>query len=219
MFEAILWDMDGTIVDTERVVWEVMQRAFLDAVQIELPEALFESLLGQSELDFYRHMVEKFSLTEADVQAIKLAFDRDYIPMLADVPPLPGALEKVADFADRAPQALVTGSTNAQARAVLDALDLAGHFRHVVACDLYSKGKPDPEPFLLAAQKLGVDPSSCLVLEDSPSGVTAAKKAGMKVVGIHEGNKGKYDIKHADLEVASLLDLEWDLLLSRFAGA
>jgi HAD superfamily hydrolase (TIGR01509 family) len=217
MFNAILWDMDGTIVDTERVVWEVMQRAFFDAVQIELPEVLFESLLGQSELDFYRHMVEKFSLTEADVQAIKLAFDRDYIPMLADVPPLPGALEKVSEFAGRAPQALVTGSTNAQARAVLDALDLAGHFQQVVACDQYGKGKPDPEPFLLAASKLGVDPSSCLVLEDSPSGVTAAKQADMKVVGIHEGNKGKYDIGHADLEVASLLELEWDELLKQLA--
>ena len=56
MFNAILWDMDGTIVDTERVVWTVMQSAFKHAVQIDLPEALFESLLGQSELDFYRAM-------------------------------------------------------------------------------------------------------------------------------------------------------------------
>ncbi|MCA8946104.1 MAG: HAD family phosphatase [Planctomycetes bacterium] len=209
MFEAILWDMDGTIVDTERVVWTVMQQAFRDAVQIDLPEALFESLLGQSEFDFYRHMVVKYSLTEQDVQAIRLAFDRDYIPMLANVPPLPGALDRIREFAAQLPQAIVTGSTNAQAIAVLNALDVAAHFKHVVACDVYSKGKPDPEPFLLAAGKLGVDPSSCLVLEDSPAGVTAAKAAGMKVVGIHEGNKGKYDIKHADLEIASLLELDW----------
>jgi beta-phosphoglucomutase-like phosphatase (HAD superfamily) len=212
MFEAILWDMDGTIVDTERVVWTVMQSAFRHAVQIDLPEALFESLLGQSELDFYRAMVERYALTEQDVQAIRLAFDRDYIPLLADVPALPGALEKVVEFHARAPQALVTGSTGAQAAAVLEALKIADRFAHVIACDLYSRGKPDPEPFLLAAQRLGVDPSSCLVLEDSPSGVTAAKAAGMKVVGIHEGNQGKYDITHADLEVASLLELEWEAL-------
>lgn len=209
MFKAILWDMDGTIVDTERVVWTVMQQAFRDAVQIDLPEALFESLLGQSEFDFYRHMVVKYSLTEQDVQAIRLAFDRDYIPMLADVPPLPGAIERIREFAAQLPQAIVTGSTNAQAVAVLNALDVTAHFKHVVACDVYSKGKPDPEPFLLAADRLGIDASSCLVLEDSPAGVTAAKAAGMKVVGIHEGNKGKYDIKHADLEIASLLELDW----------
>lgn len=217
MFKAILWDMDGTIVDTERVVWTVMQSAFKHAVQIDLPESLFESLLGQSELDFYRAMVDRYSLNERHVQAIRLAFDRDYIPLLANVPPLPGALEKVVEFHGRAPQALVTGSTGAQAAAVLDALKIADRFQHVVACDLYSKGKPDPEPFILAASKLGVDPSSCLVLEDSPSGVTAAKAAGMKVVGIHEGNKGKYDIKHADWEIASLAELDWDELIRRFA--
>lgn len=217
MFEAILWDMDGTIVDTERVVWTVMQQAFRDAKQIELPEALFESLLGQSEMDFYRHMVERYSLNDADIQAIRLAFDRDYIPMLADVPALPGALERISEFATQAPQAIVTGSTNSQARAVLDALDIGGYFKSVIACDHYGKGKPDPEPFLLAAERLGVDPSSCLVLEDSPSGVTAARAAGMKVVGIHEGNKGKYDIRHADVEIASLLELDWPRLLTHFA--
>ncbi|MCA8914140.1 MAG: HAD family phosphatase [Planctomycetes bacterium] len=216
MFKAILWDMDGTIVDTERVVWTVMQQAFRDAKQIELPETLFESLLGQSEMDFYRHMVERFSLTEGDVQAIRLAFDRDYIPMLANVPALPGALQSIAEFHARAPQALVTGSTSAQAAAVLDALNIRERFAHVIACDQYERGKPDPEPFLLAASRLGVEPDVCLVLEDSPSGVTAAKKAGMKVVGIHEGNKGKYDIKHADLEVDSLVDLNWDRLISHF---
>lgn len=216
MFEAILWDMDGTIVDTERVVWTVMQGAFKRAAKIDLPEALFESLLGQSEMDFYRSMVERFSLTEQDVQAIRLAFDRDYIPLLADVPALPGAVEKVAELHGRAAQALVTGSTGAQAAAVLDALNIADKFQHVVPCDLYSKGKPDPEPFLLAAEKLSVEPSSCLVLEDSPSGVTAAKAAGMRVVGIHEGNQGKYDIKHADWEIASLLELDWEQLVERF---
>jgi beta-phosphoglucomutase-like phosphatase (HAD superfamily) len=77
-----------------------------------------------------------------------------------------------------------------------------------VACDSYAHGKPDPEPFLLAADLLGVEPRECLVIEDSPSGVTAAKAAGMKVVGIHEGNKGKYNIAHADVELSSLRDLQ-----------
>ena len=216
MFKAILWDMDGTIVDTERVVWTVMQSAFKKSVQIDLPEEVFESLLGQSEMDFYQAMVKRYSLSEQDVQAIRLAFDRDYIPLLADVPPLPGAIEKVTELHERAPQALVTGSTGAQAAAVLNTLKIADKFKHVVACDLYGKGKPDPQPFLVAAAMLGVDPSSCLALEDSPSGVTAAKAAGMKVVGIHEGNQGKYDITHADWEIATLNELVWDELLERF---
>src|SRR5690606_29051873 len=132
------------------------------------------------------------------VAELREHFDAAYIPMLAGVPALPGATEKVREFARYAPQALVTGSSSAQAAAVLDALGLRGEFRHVVACDMYDRGKPDPTPYLMAAELLGVDAADCLAIEDSPSGVTAARAAGIKVVGIHEGNQGKYNIAHAD---------------------
>lgn len=208
MFDAIFWDMDGTIVDTERVVWEVMLKAFRKAANIELPADLFEKLLGQSELDFYRNMVAMYSLTADDVERIKHTFDLEYIPKLATVPPLPGAVEKVHETAALAPIALVTGSTSAQASAVINALEIAHLFRDIVACDMYERGKPDPLPFLMAAENLDVDPAKCLAIEDSPSGVRAAKAAGMKVVGVHEGNKGKYKIGHADVEIATLNDLD-----------
>lgn len=214
MFAAILWDMDGTLVDTEHLVWEVIRSAFQEAAGIALPDDLFSRLIGQSEADFYRGMAQLYSLGDADVSRIRDAFNRDYLPRLARVAPLPGAVQRVREFAAKAPQALVTGSTSAQAGTVLAALKLADAFRHVVACDTYSRGKPDPEPFLAAAQRLGVDPSRCVAIEDSPSGVTAARRAGVKVVGIHEGNRGKYDISHADLELTSLLDLSWERLLT-----
>jgi len=208
MFDAIFWDMDGTIVDTEHVVWEVMLKAFRKAVNIELPAELFNKLLGQSEIDFYRNMVQAYSLTGDDVERIKETFDLEYIPKLASVPPLTGAVDKVHETFKLAPLALVTGSTSAQASAVINALEIGHLFRDIVACDMYERGKPDPMPFLMAAENLGVDPSRCLAIEDSPSGVTAAKKAGMTVVGVHEGNKGKYKINHADVEIATLRDLD-----------
>ena len=209
MFKAILWDMDGTLVDTERVVWTVMQRSFREIAQIDLPEEVFLSLLGQSEQDFYRRMARDHGLDDARINAIREHFDAAYVPMLAGVPPLPGAVEKVREFTRYAPQALVTGSSTAQANAVLTALGLTGEFRQVVACEMYERGKPAPDPFLKAANLLGVAPADCLVIEDSPSGVTAAKAAGMKVVGIHEGNKGKYNITHADLELPTLQEMHW----------
>jgi HAD superfamily hydrolase (TIGR01509 family) len=213
MFSAILWDMDGTLVDTERVVWDVMREAFQRAVAIDLPEPLFESLMGQSENDFYAAMAQRFSLDAAKIDSIREVFDAAYLPMLAKVPPLPGAVEKVTEFARHAPQALVTGSTSEQAATVLDTLGITESFLHVIGCDRYSRGKPDPEPFLLAAERLEVDPASCLCIEDSPSGVTAARKAGMKVVGVHAGNQGKYDISHAHVQLESLHDLELDAII------
>ncbi len=218
MFKAILWDMDGTLVDTERVVWAVMQRSFREVASIDLPEEVFLSLLGQSEQDFYRAMAKQHALDDARVLAIREHFEAAYVPMLATVPPLPGAVEKVREFARYAPQALVTGSSSAQAAAVLAALGLRDAFQHVVACDNYKRGKPNPEPFLLAAKLLGVPPQECLVIEDSPSGVTAAKAAGMKVIGIHEGNQGKYNIAHADIELKTLNELEWRHVNQRASG-
>lgn len=215
MFDAIFWDMDGTIVDTERVVWEVMVKAFRKAADIELPADVFEKLLGQSELDFYRNMVAMYSLTPDDVERIKEIFDLEYIPKLATVPPLPGAVEKVHETAQLAPIALVTGSTSAQASAVINALEIGHLFRDVVACDMYDRGKPDPMPFLIAAENLDVEPARCLAIEDSPSGVRAAKAAGIKVVGVHEGNKGKYKINHADVEIATLHELDLKKLATR----
>lgn len=209
MFNAILWDMDGTLVDTERVIWQAMRGAFRESAGIDLPKALFMALLGRSERDFYREATAHFGLAEDAVAAIQAAFDSAYLPALASLPPLPGAVEKVREFACYAPQALVTGSSSAQALAVLDTLQVASHFRHIVACDTYQRGKPDPEPFLLAAKLLSVMPEDCLVIEDSPAGVTAAKAAGMKVIGIRVGNGGRYDIAHADLVLQTLHELQW----------
>lgn len=215
MFDAILWDMDGTLVDTEGVVWEVMRRSFRRAAKIELPADFFTRLLGQSEIDFWRRTAGEFSLKPDDIARIKQAYDTEYIPMLASVPPLPGAIDKVRESARIAPIALVTGSTSAQASAVMATLEIGHLFRDVVACEMYEHGKPDPQPFLVAASNLEVEPARCLVIEDSPSGVTAAKKAGMKVVGVHEGNKGKYKIDHADIEIASLLELDFARVAKR----
>ncbi|MCC6573557.1 MAG: HAD family phosphatase [Planctomycetes bacterium] len=207
-FDAVLWDMDGTLVDTERVVWDVMKDAFREIVGILLDESLFHSLLGQSENDFFDTVQRLFGLNDAEVQEIGARFNHDYVPRLSDIPALPGAVEAVRHTQLAGPIALVTGSTLKQAEAVVKALRVKGLFDEIVACDHYERGKPHPEPYLMAAKKLGVKADKCLAIEDSPSGVKAAKAAGMKVIGVHEGNKGKYDIAHADLEIPSLVDFD-----------
>lgn len=207
-FDAVLWDMDGTLVDTERVVWDVMKDAFSGVAGVVLDESLFNSLLGQSENDFFDTTQRLLGLNDVEVQEIKGRFQSEYIPRLADVPPLPGAVEAVKHTQLQGLIGLVTGSTLRQADAVLKALRLKGLFDEIVACDHYERGKPHPEPYLTAAKKLGVKPDRCLVVEDSPSGVKAAVDAGMKVVGVHQGNAGKYDINLAHLVLPSLKDFD-----------
>jgi beta-phosphoglucomutase-like phosphatase (HAD superfamily) len=200
--------MDGTIVDTERLVFEVIVKSFKQVQKIDLPEDTWNALLGQSEQDFFDNMQAQHALSDQNIQAIRSNFDENYLPMLADITPLSGAVELCRKLNESHPQALVTGSTVQQAKAVLDTLELPECFEFILASGQYANGKPHPEPYLAAAEKFGVGPSECLVLEDSPSGVTSAKAAGMFTVGIHEGNQGKYDIEHADVEIATLLEFD-----------
>ena len=104
--------------------------------------------------------------------------------------------------------ALVTGSTTRQAMAVLEALGLKQLFQHIISCDVYEKGKPHPEPYRKAAKKLNVKPEKCLAIEDSPAGIASARAAGMKVVAVREGNKGKADISDAHLELPTLREFD-----------
>ncbi len=203
-FEAILWDMDGTLVDTERVVWDVMQGAFEEVLGFRMDEALFANLLGQSENDFFATVGRKFGFTSEQIEQVRELFNSDYVPALQHVPPLPGALDAVRHSHERHPIALVTGSTRRQAIAVLDALGLKPLFETIVACDHYKQGKPHPEPYLAAAKLLKASPDKCLAVEDSPAGIASARAAGMKVVAVHEGNKGKADTSAAHVELPTL---------------
>ncbi|HRJ77361.1 MAG: Phosphorylated carbohydrates phosphatase [Planctomycetes bacterium] len=203
-FDAVLWDMDGTLVDTERVVWDVMQGAFEEVLGFRMDETLFENLLGQSENDFFATVGRKFGFTREQVEQVRELFHSDYVPALATIAPLPGAVAAVHHSHERFPIALVTGSTQRQALAVLDALDLKSCFEIIVACDHYERGKPHPEPYLSAAARLKANPARCLAVEDSPAGIASARAAGMKVVAVHAGNKGKADTSQAHLQLPTL---------------
>lgn len=208
MIKAVLWDMDGTIVDTGRKVSEVMVNSFREVTNIELPESTWSSLFGQSVNDFVNSMKSQHGLDDKDIKSVRQHFDSNYIPTLKGIEPLPGAVELCRKLSTSLPQALVTGSTPEQANAVLDTLNLHECFEFILGSGQYSHGKPNPEPYLQAAIRFGFAPASCLVLEDSPSGVTSAKAAGMFTVAIHKGNQGQYKIDHADAEIDSLLDFD-----------
>ncbi|MDC1141811.1 HAD family phosphatase [Planctomycetota bacterium] len=206
--KAILWDMDGTIVDTERLVYDVIVSSFKHVAEIDLPEETWNSLLGQSEQDFFKAMRAKYSLTNEDAMAIHQHFNANYVPMLKSVTPLSGVNDLCRRLAKTHRQAIVTGSTAEQAATVLQTLGIQDCFEFIVASGQYQHGKPHPEPYLMTAEKMGVTPAECLVLEDSPSGIASSKTAGMFTVGVHEGNQGKNDISQADAEIQTLLEFD-----------
>lgn len=181
-FEAYLFDCDGTIVDSMPLHYLAWQRA-LDEWGCEFPEELFYAWGGRPVADIIATLNERHGLAMpvATVTERRESFYQELLPQLAAVPEV---LAHIHDAHQRVPFAVVSGSTRASVTASLDALGLLDRFDVLVCADDYTRAKPDPEAFLLAASHLGVPPGSCLVFEDTDLGIQAATAAGMASVRV-----------------------------------
>jgi HAD superfamily hydrolase (TIGR01509 family) len=179
---AVVFDMDGLLVDTETVVFRAMQRAAAN-ISAEMPFATFQRMVGLqhavSDLILVEHFGEDFDL-EAWSAAVSAHFREE---LAAGIALKAGAIE-ILDTLDALglPRAIATSSSLESVRASLGPHSLVDRFHALITRDVQTRGKPHPEPFLRAAEALRVDPVDCLALEDSHNGVRAASAAGMMTV-------------------------------------
>lgn len=182
LYQAVVWDMDGLIFDTERLSFQAW-KAGAEAVgaQIELP--LFQALIGMNSAAILLRLQQELG-TNVDVAELRREAGVQYERLIAKGAPLKeGAADCLRLLAKlKVPQALATSSSYRFASMKLQYHDLLSLFTATVTGDQVSKGKPHPEPYLLAAQRLGVCPSVCIAFEDSVNGIQSAKTAGMHTV-------------------------------------
>jgi HAD superfamily hydrolase (TIGR01509 family) len=181
--QAVLFDMDGLLIDSEPL-WFQVETEVMTRLGGTWTEADQEALLGSSLDRSVRYFMERAQVP-ADPAEIGDWMVGGIVAKVRDhgVPIMPGAVELVGDVAAAGlPYALVTSSQRRFVDAVLARTGL--HFPVMVTGSDVSRGKPDPEPYLLASSRLGVPPGQCLVLEDSPTGVAAAEAAGCFVVAV-----------------------------------
>lgn len=184
---AVLFDMDGTLIDSEPVWFETEVR-LLAEFGFELGPEHWEHVLGQPNEVSCKYLVGVSGIP-LTWEELNEKIEAAMVEQLAQgFELLPGAKQLLVELqAVGVPAALVSASSRQIVDACLGAIG-ADFFRHTVSGDDVERGKPHPEPYLLAAGLLGVDPADCVVIEDSRIGITAGSAAGCRVLAVpHEG--------------------------------
>ena len=201
--EAVLWDMDGVIADTLDYHYGAW-KDILEEMGVTLSKADFMPLFGQRHDNIIRFALgDKLSPEEMEaLSEKKQALYRQRIS--PNIKPLPGAVELIKSLnKHKIKTALASSATPENIEIIVRGLGIEDCFQAIVNGPEVPEGKPSPQIFQLAAQKLGVKPSDCVVIEDAIAGVTAARNAGMKCVAVTNSHPGE-KLKNADLIVDTL---------------
>jgi HAD superfamily hydrolase (TIGR01509 family) len=202
---AVLWDMDGTLIDSEEFHW-ISWRDTLAAESITITHEQFLSSFGQRNDSIIPQWLG-IAATPDRIEKIGNAKEELYRQLIRQhgISPLPGVARWVRQLhEDGWLQVIASAAPRANIDVVLEALSATHIFQGIVAAPDVHRGKPDPEVYLTAASRVGASPDRCIVVEDAVAGVEGARRAGMRSIGVSR------DGKHlpADIVVHSLELLE-----------
>ncbi len=183
-YEALIFDCDGTLANTTPIHYQAWSAA-IASLGGHLPRDWYYDHAGISTLELVSLINQTFGYA-FDPQHVKQLKHRKFVEFSTQVTPVPEVLELVMTHAGKVKMAIASGGSRANVEATLKALKCGDKFDAIVTIEDVTKGKPEPELFLLASQRLVVDPALCVVYEDTDVGILAAQRAGMKWVNIRD---------------------------------
>jgi len=206
---AVLWDMDGTLIDSMPYHVEAWTEVLEPLGYHFAPEQLLKTFGLRNEEIVRDHL--KLDRPQAELQRLIEEKEERYRRLVSErgLALLPGARRwlddlKAADW----PQAIVSSAPRLNMAAVLQGTQLGDFMDTIVCAEDVERGKPYPDPFLFAADRLGLRPQRCIVVEDAPAGLAGARRAGMKTIGVLT----THEALEADRVVRSLEELQWKMI-------
>ena len=186
MIRAVVFDLDGVIVDSEGV-WEEVRRAYVARYGREFLPDSQQRMMGMNTAEWSRHLSEDIGIPQppervaTDVLAEMAARYRTSLPLI------PGAVDAVHRLGERFTLGLASSSARVIVDQVLETAGLTGAFRVTLSTEEVPRGKPHPDVYVEAARLLGFPPAECAAIEDSSNGLRAAAAAGLAVVAVPHG--------------------------------
>ncbi len=208
MIEAVVFDLDGVIVDSEHV-WDAAREALARERGGHWHERAQTDMMGMSSLEWSRYMHDRLGLREPPEEISAEVVRRLGSIYRKELPLIDGAPEAVARLAEHWPLAVASSSNRPIIDLVLELSGLGRYFRATVSSEEVPRGKPAPDVYLEAARRLSADPTRAAAVEDSHNGILSAKAAGMRVVAIPNTRypPGEQALATADVVLRSISEL------------
>ena len=213
MIEAVVFDLDGVIVDSEQV-WDDVREEYVRETGGTYTASATRDMMGMSSVEWSRYMADELGVPGSP-EEINAEIVRRMLARYGDAPPLiDGAVGAVRMAAARWPLAIASSSNPELIEVVLRAAGLREFFPVTVSSQEVARGKPAPDVYLEAASRLAVEPARCAAVEDSHNGIRSAKAAGMRVVAVPNPHfpPDEDALARADAVVRSVAELTPELL-------
>ena len=183
---AVVFDLDGVIIDSEEV-WEEVRRGYVAEHRRQFRPDSQDRMMGMNTQEWSRHLAEEVGVPRTPEQVATDVLDRMADRYRSDLPLIPGATDAVRRLGASFPLGLASSSARVLIDQVLSTAGLTDAFAVTLSTEEVPRGKPAPDVYLAAADKLGLAPEACAAVEDSSNGLRSAGAAGLAVIAVPHG--------------------------------